>query len=292
MTTQENKIQEIRQGGLSLTSPSPTAMLHEMAHGADVDAAEIDRAVQEMPGKLAQLVENDLLMSGEGSIAGVILRSDQWNQYNDEIRARTQANGKTDAGDILLMHLLDEIQRLNQELADLRRDMAKMEAAFEAEFGTEWHEAFADMYLSDAEKDAFEGLEGAERDEAILQALKDKMLNGDGSIKDEYKDTKIAKYVQMHEREQQVSHKAEVLKHAVDSGDPELVQTTFQQVQKDQREATANQAVAQAGCSTIKGAFATAVSTESGEALAREAELVNADFDESLDASFDALFDM
>lgn len=225
--------------------------------------------------------ENEELLSHD-SMAGLTLRGDKWARYNDDVRTRAQEGSKKDGGiDILLMHLLDEIQRLNNELETLRRDMAVMEAGFEAEFGEDWHDDMANMYLTDAEKEAFEGLTGDARDEAILQAMKDKMLNADGSIKDEYKDTPIAVYVQMHEVEKQKSqHKAD-LERSIELDDPDLGRAILRSMQEQEVHGSVNEVLERDQAAGLSGQFAEAAKTEAGKMLVEEYDAVDVEIDQN-----------
>lgn len=259
---------------------SLTETFHSNASEGQLTADDIQRLTAEASSQRIRADENDELLS-HNSIAGRTLRGDQWARYNDELRTRTDVNGKKDGIDVLLMHLLDEIQRLNDELAGLRLDMAKMEAEFEAEFGSEWHDAMADMYLSDDEKDAFAHLSGDERDEAILQALKDKMLNPDGSIKDEYKDTPIAVYVHKHEQEKVRTAQVLKLETSIEKNDPDLARSELREVAEFDKKGVVSETFESKTGAGLSGQFEDAVKTDAGAALIEEYDAVDVDVDEN-----------
>lgn len=206
MTPKEKHI-EFARASLELVKPSLASTFAQMAATANMTAQELETAIADRPAERARTQENEQLMSGsDGSIAGVTPRGDQWMRYNKAIRDRQAGGGKKEGSiDIAFLQLLSDIERLNDELDGLRKDIAAYEAKFEAEYGADWRDDLASMYLSEEELAKLEGLEGREREQAIIEALSAKMLNPDGTIKDEYKGNEVAEYlVKLEEADQLV----------------------------------------------------------------------------------------
>jgi hypothetical protein len=274
----------LREGRMAIPK-SLTDTFYSKANEGLLPSDDIQRLGADDVSRRIRTSENEELLSHD-SMAGLTLRGDKWARYNDDVRTRAQEGSKKDGGiDILLMHLLDEIQRLNNELETLRRDMAVMEAGFEAEFGSEWHDAMADMYLTDAEKEAFEGLTGDARDEAILQAMKDKMLNADGSIKDEYKDTPIAVYVQMHAREKVVAKASAEAKVKIDAGDGYGAAEVISEVSTENRWDVGLRAGSEKLQENVTHGFNTASGSDAIGAVAQELDKVDTEVADKADES-------
>lgn len=161
---------------------------------ANVSAPD-EKSALDQPGQAARVKENDELMSN-GSIEGVTERSGQWDRYNRTLRERMGENGKKSGRmDIAFLELLNEIDRLNVEIKALDDRIIEIEAGLIAEFGEDYLEDMALMYLDEDQISGFEGMTAQEREDAIIEALKTKMLDENGEIKPEYMGLEIAELV-------------------------------------------------------------------------------------------------
>jgi hypothetical protein len=194
MATPRDKLEDFKHSGLSVVKPPLGMSFTPFATGIPTDAREIEKAIQDAPGIVARAKENEELMS-HGSIAGVIAKGMNWERYNREIRERLKASGKSDSIDIAFLALLDEIERLSIEIAKLEEQIESLRAELVAEYGEDFLEDMAQMYLSEDELAAINALPPEEHEEAMLKALQDKMLDADGNLKPEYADTAIGQYV-------------------------------------------------------------------------------------------------
>jgi len=90
------------------------------------------------------------------------------------------------------------IQSLYQQIDQLNRDIANMEAGFEAEFGDAWREEIALRILSpDDFPQQMKDENLADYRERLEEQLVDEMLNPDGTIKEKYKnDPQMVKYAE------------------------------------------------------------------------------------------------
>lgn len=194
MVAPRDKLEDFKYSSLSVVKPPLAAAFAPFATGIPTDLRDIEKAIQDAPGAAARAKENEELMS-EGSIAGVIAKGSDWEGYNREIRERLKANGRAGGIDVAFLAMLDEIERLSIEIAALETQIETLRGELVAEYGEDFLEDMAQMYLSEDELAALEGMSEAERQASIEQALMDKMLDEDGNLKPEYAGTTIGQYV-------------------------------------------------------------------------------------------------
>ena len=165
------------------------------ASGASLDTPEIERMILDAPGEAARSAENEALISS-GSIEGVALRGKALSKYHDEIRSRAERKGGKTAETILLLDLLNDIERLNREIAEIADIIEATREELIAEYGEDFLEDMAQKFLINGELDELEGFSPEDRDAAIIEALSEKMLDDEGNIKPEYEGLTIAVHVE------------------------------------------------------------------------------------------------
>lgn len=103
------------------------------------------------------------------------------------LKEKLKADRERATSDALFYALLDQL-----------RDMVEAnESYFSSEYGPDYINTMAELYLDENER------EGLKTEDDLQQALFDKYLNADGSIKDEYKGTKVGEDIhKLYETEQ------------------------------------------------------------------------------------------
>lgn len=128
---------------------------------------------------------------------------------------------KSSTDDMIFLDLMQRINELSEQLAETRQRNRKLEDEMKAEYGDDYLEDLAQMYLDDDALNALSGLSPEEREKQIRAMLMDKILNEDDSIKEEYKGTKIGELAKGWKKEQDIADRMDALEKAQESGDPE-----------------------------------------------------------------------
>ena len=154
---------------------------------------------------------------------GVVMSDDLRSEFNDSKILLAQNSGShmersslatantqriddpdnQDAKDKKLQRFLDIVDAANAYIDRLQKDIDDMEAAFRERDGEEWREKLALKILDPDEiPQQREGESIAEYRERLEPLLINKMLNADGSIKDEYKNhPELADYAQWAQKQ-------------------------------------------------------------------------------------------
>lgn len=204
MATTPDKVQEFKQSIQLAVSPKLAHEFSALAQGSAFNEHDFERIILNAPGEAARAQENEILASN-GSIESQIARSGQFSDHQRRLLEERRTGKSANGMDVAFLQLLSDIEAMDRRLAELRGEIDQYEAKFEAQYGPEWRETFAEAYLSDEEMAAFEGLTGKERDQAIIEALKAKMLDENGDIKPEYAGLEVAEYLQTLDEEKVLS---------------------------------------------------------------------------------------
>lgn len=194
MAVDEQRIAEFRNEARKLTG-----QLGQSFRASDPDG-DIDRA-----HKRAREFSREVQAKEERAVAGLSedgpalaggVRSRYGELGNGGIGSEGSGKGKSAADrayrDMLLMSLLDQLQ------ADIDATMQRIEVLEDrliAEFGDDFLEDNARMYLGEDMPERPPGISDAEWNKLLQDKLADKMLNPDGSIKAEYLHLDIAKWL-------------------------------------------------------------------------------------------------
>jgi len=173
--------------------------------GADmVSGANVERAIGNAQTQTRANIENtENLGIASGSAVGI---SGKLDHFYKTLKERLSEQEKANKGnDPMLLALLNQIEELRQELIELNISIAEQEQAMRDQYGDDYMEDMAQTYLSEEELKALEGLSPEDREDAIRAVLNDKMLNADGSIKDDYKDQPIAQLLADWKRRDDIS---------------------------------------------------------------------------------------
>ncbi len=127
-------------------------------------------------------IEANMRGNDEASIGGLNINT-SGRTLSDSIEAKKR---KQTADDLLFLALLDDMR---DRLDALEASMERRFQTLQEKYGEDVIGGIADTYLTDEEK------AGLETDQEKLEALANKFLNPDGSIKDEYRHLEEAKYI-------------------------------------------------------------------------------------------------
>lgn len=147
-----------------------------------------DKARSELSGERLEAVRQNYFIeammreSDDSSIGGVNVNTSGRHQFSGA-QAESRKNATQDA---IFLSLLDDMR---ERLAELDASMAERFKTLQGKYGEDVIGGMVDTFLTDEEK------AGLDTDEQKIEALVDKFLNEDGSIKDEYKNTEEAKYI-------------------------------------------------------------------------------------------------
>ena len=178
---------------------------------------------------------------------------------------------KASTDDVIFLDLLARIDTLNERLADVRENIKTLDEELRAEYGDDYLEIMAQKYLDEDALSTLEGLSPEQREAQIKALLSDRMLNDDGTIKDAYKDTKIAKILEQMKKEADLQERVDRLIKAHESGDPEAARKVLEE------DELADDAAHNVRKQNLKEKFGPSASGANAEALkAKEAELASA----------------
>jgi len=178
--------------------------------------------------RIALFKDNAELMGLQGgSVESVQKRGLALSGAISRAQEANARRAKTATEDAAFLDLLSRYNDLKQELADIRGKIATLDEELRAEYGDDYLDDMAKMYLSESELEPLGGLDPVEREERIKALLSDKMLNDDGSIKDAYKGTKIARFLEQMKKEAAIQERINKLKKAHESGDPEAARNAL-----------------------------------------------------------------
>lgn len=136
---------------------------------------------------------------------------DQGGAGGDSKRAKSERS----TADHLFLELLSNIERA---IAENNVRLAEFHAWAEENYGEDYWNEFAEMYLSPEQMETLEGLSGEARDEAIMDMLIAEMLNPDGSIKTEYQGSEVAEYVASVQRDRSLNGFRDGIVRRVEAG--------------------------------------------------------------------------
>ena len=150
-----------------------------------------------------------------------VIRATNAGKSADDRGERRKNKRAAAASDMVFLDLLARIDELNDQIAALRGNIKALDKKLRDEFGDDYLEDMAQMYLDDREMESLAGLSPQKREERIRALLSNKMLNNDGSVKAGYEHLDIALLLAALREESDLQQRLDKLDEARASGDRE-----------------------------------------------------------------------
>ncbi|MDM3871843.1 hypothetical protein QSV34_10825 [Porticoccus sp. W117] len=143
--------------------------------------------------RLSAEMDNAILLGQQsGSVSGLLDRTASAEKTDAKYTRKQQSKDKR------MTDILDIIENMRQQLADLEAQMAQRFEALKAKYGDDVIGGMATTFLTEDE------LAELDTDEQKLQALADKLLDDKGNVKPQYRHLEEAEYLEAWQKAQKL----------------------------------------------------------------------------------------